>query len=328
MFVLHLKLESVGNKMANLNNRIKDLQNEILKLKEKHDFLILAHNYQVPEIQEIADFVADSLQLANFAKKAKSANNMIFAAVYFMAESGAVLNPTKNVYIGNYEALCPMARQAPEKLMKKVKMANPEIPLMMYINTTAAARAQADYICTSANAVKIAKIINKPVINFAPDKNLAYYVQSKLNITVNPIPLKGCCIVHEKFDAAYIKNVEKDHPSALVLAHPECRPEVQQMADFIGSTSQMEKFVMDSDHDEFIIATEIGLLEKLERMTKNKKIYKAHDNPVCYNMKKNTLESIKYVMENQPKDYLVTVPEEIAEKNRILLNDMIKNSQL
>ncbi len=313
--------------MSNFPEKIKNLQNEILKLKEKHDFLILAHNYQVPEIQVIADFCADSLKLAEFAKKADSANNMIFAAVWFMAESGAILNPTKKVYIGNYEAFCPMARGAPEKLMKKIKTINPEIPLMMYINTTAAARAQADYICTSANALKIAKLINKPLINFAPDKNMAYYIQSKLNITVNPIPLKGCCIVHEKFDAKYIKNVKKDHPKALILAHPECRPEVQEITDFIGSTSQMFKFVVDSEFDEFIIATEIGLLQKLERETKNKKIYKAHDKPICYNMKKNTLESIKYVIEKQPEEYLVTVPEEIAEKNKVLLNEMIKNSQ-
>ncbi|MFX0135202.1 MAG: quinolinate synthase NadA [Candidatus Hodarchaeota archaeon] len=313
--------------MSKLDEKTQELMDDILKLKEKNDFLILAHNYQVPEVQEIADFCADSLKLAEFAKNADSANNMIFAAVYFMAESGAILNPTKNVYISNYEALCPMARRAPEKLMKKVKETNPEIPLMMYINTTAAARAQADYICTSANAVKIAKIINKPIINFAPDKNMAYFIQSKLNITVNPIPLKGCCIVHEKFEASYIKKVKKEHPKAMILAHPECRPEVQAIADYIGSTSQMEKHVINSDHDEFIIATEIGLLQKIERLTDSKKIYKAHNNPVCYNMKKNTLESLKYVMEKQPKEFLVTVPEDIAERNKILLNEMIKNSQ-
>ncbi|MHA1298609.1 MAG: quinolinate synthase NadA [Candidatus Helarchaeota archaeon] len=312
--------------MSNLNKKIKELQTEILRLKEKNDFLVLAHNYQVPEIQEIADIVADSLQLANYAKKANSAN-MIFAAVYFMAESGAILNPTKNVYIGNYEATCPMARRAPASLMRKIKELNPEIPLMMYINTTAEARAQADYICTSANSLKIAKLIDKPKINFSPDKNLAYFIQSRLNIIVNPIPQKVCCIVHQRFKASYIKNLKIKHPKAIILAHPECPPEVQQIADYIGSTSQMEKYVVNSDHEEFIIATEIGLIHKLERIVKNKILYKADDNPVCYNMKKNTLETIKYVIENQPEEFLVTIPEEIAEKNRILLNEMIKNSQ-
>ncbi|MHA1380929.1 MAG: quinolinate synthase NadA [Candidatus Helarchaeota archaeon] len=313
--------------MNTKNYKFSKLQEEILKLKVKYDFLILAHNYQIPEIQEIADFTADSLQLANYAKNAESADNILFAAVYFMAESGAILNPTKNVYIGNYEATCPMARRAPASLMKKIKEMNPEIPLMMYINTTAEARAQADYICTSANSLKIAKIINRPIINFAPDKNLAYFISSKLNITVNPIPQKGCCIVHQRFKADYIKEVKKKHSEALILAHPECPPEVQQIADFIGSTSQMEMYVINLDQKEFIIATEIGLLHKLERKTVNKILYKADKDPICYNMKKNSLESIKYVIEKQPKEFLVKVPEDIAEKNRILLNDMIKNSQ-
>lgn len=313
--------------MSKHSEKIKELQKEILKLKEKNDFLILAHNYQVPEIQEIADFCADSLQLANYAKKVNSTNNIVFAAVKFMAETGVILNPSKNVYIGNSEATCPMAEKAPEKLMKKVKELNLEIPLMMYINTTARARALADYICTSANALKIAKLINEPIINFAPDKNLAYFIHSRLNITVNPVPLEGCCIVHQMFKASYIKKVKKEHPKAMILAHPECPPEVQEIADYIGSTSQMEEFVKNSDEIEFIIATELGLLQKIEKEAENKILYKAHDNPICYNMKKNTLESLKYVIEEQPQEFLIKVPEDIAEKNRILLNEMLKNSQ-
>ena len=306
--------------------KIKDLQDEILKLKEKEDFLILAHNYQRIEIQDIADYVADSLQLAKYAKNSSKNENILFAAVYFMAEGGAILNPSRNVYVGNYEALCPMARMAPEKLMKETKEKFPDIPLMMYINTTAAARAQADYICTSANSIKIAKKIGKSEINFAPDQNLGYYIQKKLNIKVNIIPENGCCVVHHGFKASYIINVKKEHPKALILAHPECRPEVQKIADFIGSTSQMEKYVKESDEMEFIIATEVGLIDKLKKMNPEKVYYLPSKDPTCYNMKKNTLETIRHVMKNHPKDFLITVPENIREKNKKLLEEMIKNS--
>lgn len=306
---------------------IKQLQDEILKLKEKHDFVLLAHNYQVPEIQEIADFCADSLQLANHAKNDATTNNLVFAAVLFMAESGAILNPTKNVYISNPDALCPMARMARVGLMEKVKQEMPDVPLMMYINTTARARAQADYICTSANSIKIAKIINKPEINFAPDKNLAYFIQSRLDIKVNPIPATGHCIVHQRFDADYINELKKKHPKATVIVHPECPPAVQKIADFIGSTSQMEKHAKSSDASEFIVGTEIGLIHKLERETEGKIFYKAHEDPVCRNMKKNSLETIKNIIENQPAECLIKVPEDIAERNQVLLNEMLKNSQ-
>jgi len=306
--------------VSNSTEKIKKLQDEILKLKDEKDFVLLAHNYQLPEIQEIADFCADSLQLANHAKNDVESQNVLFAAVKFMAESGAILNPSKNVYVANPEALCPMARMAPVDLMKKVKQESPDLPLMMYINTTAAARAQADFICTSANSLKIAKVINKQEINFAPDKNLAYFIQTRLGIKVNPVPITGHCTVHESFKASYITNLKKKHPNAITIVHPECPPEVQQIADFIGSTSQMEKFVKTSDRKEFIVGTEVGLIDKLKRETEGKIFYKAHDKPICYNMKKNTLETIN-------DEHLVKIPEEIAKKNRQLLNDMLKNSE-
>ena len=306
--------------------KIKDLQAEILKLKEKEDFVILAHNYQRPEVQEIADYVADSLQLAKFAQKSATSNNILFAAVYFMAEGGPIFNPTKKTYIANYEALCPMARMAPVSLIREAKEKHPDIPIMMYINTTAAARAEADYICTSANSLKVAKAIGKDEIFFAPDQNLGYYIQNNLKIKLNIIPENGCCIVHHRFNAEYIKNLKREHPSAIALAHPECRPEVQEIVDFIGSTSQMEKYAMESDEKEFIIATEIGLIDKLKMKTTGKTFYQGGKNPICVNMKKNTLESIKFVMEKQPKEFLVTVPDNIIEKNKKLLEEMIKNS--
>ncbi len=309
-----------------VDSKTRDFQTEILKLKEKEDFLILAHNYQRPEVQEIADIVADSLQLAKFAQKNAKTNNLLFAAVWFMAEGGAIFNPTKNVYVANYEALCPMARMAPPSLIRDAKEKHPDMPMMMYINTTAAARAEADYICTSANCLKVAKAIGKEEIFFAPDQNLGYYIQNNLKIKVNIIPQDGCCIVHHKFDAEYIKKLKREHPSALILSHPECKPAVQELSDFVGSTSQMEKHAKESDEKEFIIVTEIGLIDKLKKETTGKTFYQGGKNPICVNMKKNTLESIKFVMEKQPKEFLVTVPEDIIEKNKKLLEEMIKNS--
>ncbi|NHI90947.1 MAG: quinolinate synthase NadA [Candidatus Lokiarchaeota archaeon] len=312
--------------LLNKDQKIKDLQEEILKLKDKEDFLILAHNYQSIEIQQISDYIADSLQLAKFAQKSSSKANLLFAAVYFMAEGGAIFNPDKNVYIANYEAICPMARMAPVSLIKEARENNPEMPIMMYINTTAEARAQADYICTSANCLKVAKKIGKKEIYFSPDQNLGYYIQNKTGIKVNILPENGCCIVHHKFDAKYIKKVKNEYPKAIILAHPECKPEVQELADFVGSTSQMEKHVIQSDEREFIIVTEQGLIDKLKSETEDKIFYKAGPNPICYNMKKNTLESIKHVMKNKPKEYIVTVSDEIIDKNKKLLEEMIKNS--
>ena len=312
--------------MANDSKKIKVLQEEILKLKEKEDFLILAHNYQTLEVQQVADVVADSLQLAKFAQRQSNKSNLLFAAVIFMAEGGAIFNPDKQVYIAHPQAICPMARMAPRNLIIEAKKANPDLPIMMYINTTAEARAQADYICTSANCLKIAKAIGKKEIYFSPDQNLGYYIQNNTGIKLTILPEDGCCIVHHAFGAKYIKEIKAKHPNAITLAHPECRPEVQEISDFIGSTSQMEKYVINSNKKEFIIVTEEGLIDKLKEETKEKIFYKGGKNPICYNMKKNNLELIKHVMVNHPKEHLVIVPEDIIQKNKQLLEEMIKNS--
>lgn len=306
--------------------KIKELQEKILKLKEKNNFLILAHNYQTPEVQQVADYVADSLELARTAQKEKNADNIILAAVKFMAEGAAILNPEKGVYLSDVNAFCPLAAYGSPKILRETKERNPDIPLFLYINSTADAKVFADYICTSANAVKISEKLAVNEINFSPDSNLGQYVQIKTGIKVNPIPKNGHCYVHKMFNAKKIIELKKKYPNALILVHPECTFEVRKIADFIGSTSQMEIFTKESNEEQFIIGTEIGMLYKLKTQSPDKEFIPANPDAICKQMKLNTLEKILEIMEKMPADHQITVSEEIAEKNKKLLEKMLELS--
>lgn len=296
--------------------RVRKLQEEILKLKERENALILAHNYQVPEIQEIADAVGDSLELAMIARKNKDADFIVFSAVDFMAETAAILNPDREVYVPDPSARCPMALMCPRRVVAEAKRLHDGVPVVLYVNTLAEAKAEADVICTSANAPAIVERIGSEKVLFGPDKNLGLYVEKITGVKVFPVPEDGYCYVHVMFKPHHIVKMKKMHPDAVVMVHPECTPEVQKIADFIGSTSQMYRYAKESSHEKFIVGTEIGLVDRMRREIEGKVFIPALKKAVCEDMKKNSLEKIRRVLLEKPRRNLVTVPEDTADKAR------------
>ncbi|MFX0020551.1 MAG: quinolinate synthase NadA [Promethearchaeota archaeon] len=300
---------------------VKHLQEEILKLKNQNDVIILAHYYQPIEIQEIADFLGDSLGLSRIAKDEANTEYIIFAGVDFMAETASILNQDKHVLIPNPESCCPMAAfLTPEKVLE-FKRNFPETPTVVYVNSTAAVKAESDICCTSANAVKVVKKISEEFevnkVLFGPDAHLADYAEQFSKVKTIKMPPEGHCYVHSQISIEDIKATKSQYPDAKVLVHPECIREVRDFADFVGSTSQMYNRIKNShsDEHEFIIGTEIGLLERMSQDFPDKKYYLAKEKLICYNMKKHNLELIKYLLENlDDKFHEVKVPLEIAKK--------------
>ncbi|MFX0105097.1 MAG: quinolinate synthase NadA [Candidatus Hodarchaeota archaeon] len=300
---------------------VKQLQQEILNLKNQNDVIILAHYYQPIEIQEIADFIGDSLGLSRTAKKKANTEYIIFAGVDFMAETASILNQDKHVLIPNYESCCPMAAFLTPEMVREFKKKYNGIPVVVYINSTAAVKAESDICCTSANAVKIVKSIsqqfNIETVLFGPDANLADYAEQISNIETIKMPEKGHCYVHSQITIEDIKTVKEKYPKAKLIVHPECIRGVRELADYVGSTSRMYNYVRDSSSEvkEFIIGTEVGLLERMSQDFSDKSFYLAKDRLVCYNMKKHNLELIKYLLENlDDRAFEVKVPVEIAKK--------------
>jgi quinolinate synthase len=293
---------------------------EIEKLKE--DCIVLAHNYQIPEIQDVADFVGDSLGLCQEAAKVDKPF-ILFCGVDFMAESAAMLNPEKTVLMPDYKAKCPMAAQLPAEKVREAKREHPDAAVVLYINTWLEARAEADIVCTSANAIKVVKSLPQQKIIFGPDQALAWHVQRHLpEKTIIPIPEGGGCRTHLLFKPQHIIEAKKRHPNAEVLVHPECKPEVQLLADRICSTEQMVKRAKESNSREFIIATEVGLLHRLRKEAPGKAFIPAYERAVCISMKKNTWE--KFVRELKERKNVVRIDPLIAEKARRSLDRMLK----
>ncbi len=305
---------------------LSELQKKVLQLKEREKALILAHNYQRPEVQEVADFVGDSLQLCLTAAKVEDVKYIVFCGVDFMAETASILNPDKLVIIPDVEAKCPMAAQLPAELVVEARRSYPDAEVMLYVNTLAEAKAEADVICTSSNASNIAGKLSSTRILFGPDRNLALYTAKHCpGKEIIPIPEDGYCIVHKMFRVEDILNIKREYPDAELLAHPECDPEVQDLADFVGSTEQMCKRCLESASKKFIIATEIGLVDRLKRELPGKEYIPAVKNAVCHNMKLHTLEKVYHVLEK--KKPIVRVPDPIAEKSRIAIERMLKLSK-
>ena len=312
---------------------VKQLQEEILKLKKTNDAIILAHYYQPIEIQEIADYLGDSLGLSQKAKEKSNTEYIIFAGVNFMAETASILNPDKHVMIPNPESCCPMADFLTPEKVKEYKQTYKNIPVVMYVNSTAAVKAESVICCTSSNSAKIVrKIAEEYEVNsvlFGPDAHLADYTEQISKMKCIKMPENGHCIVHSQLTVTDVKKIKHQYPKAIVLVHPECVREVRALADFIGSTAQMYNRVRDSSQKEteFIIGTELGLLERKARDFPNKKFYLASDKMICYNMKKHNLELIKYVLENlNDISFEVKVPSEIAKKALIPIEKMLKYS--
>lgn len=300
---------------------IDELKARTRELAKRMNAVILAHNYQRPEIQDVADFCGDSLDLAMKAYRTK-ADYILFCGVDFMAETAAALNPGKTVLMPDVTARCPMAGMLPREAVVKAKREHPDAGVVLYINTLAEAKAEADIVCTSANAVRIVKSLPEKKILFGPDENLAYFVQKRLpEKQITPIPAHGFCVVHKSLLLKWQFDLMKsEHPGAVLLAHPECNPDVQEMADFVLSTNGMVEKVRELPDKEFIIGTEEGLAYRLRKENPGKKFYVV-DTAVCVNMKKHTLEkAYKALMERKP---VVTVPEEIAEKVRVVTERML-----
>ncbi|MHA1986297.1 MAG: quinolinate synthase NadA [Promethearchaeota archaeon] len=299
----------------------KQLQEEILSLKKQNDVTILAHYYQPIEIQQIADYLGDSLGLSRTVKEKANTEYIIFAGVDFMAETASILNQDKRVLIPNPESCCPMAAFLTPEKVNQYKRENPGLPMVTYVNSTAAVKAESDICCTSSNSViitqKIAEKFNTDSVLFGPDANLADYVEQKSGIRTIKTPGKGHCYVHSQLTVEDINSSTSNYPEGIILVHPECKREVRGLADFVGSTAQMYKRVKESKVNEqlFIIGTEKGLMERMAKDFPGKNFILASDKMICYNMKKNTIELMKYVLENlDDKMFEVKVPPDIAKR--------------
>lgn len=286
----------------------KNLRDEILKIKKLKNAVILAHYYQEPEIQLIADFIGDSLELARKAK-ATDADIIIFAGVHFMAETAKILNPGKKVIIPDLEAGCSLADSCPANLFKSFREKHPSHIAITYINCSAAVKALSDIICTSSNAEKIVNSIpeSTPII-FAPDRNLGAYLNRKTGR--NMLLWEGTCIVHESFSEKRILRLKLEHPDAALIAHPECEENVLFHADFIGSTSKLLQYVKEDKRKKFIVATEPGIIFQMELACPEKKFIPAppDKNCECNNcpyMKLNTLEKIYKALEDEKPEIVM-----------------------
>src|SRR3989304_3481851 len=291
-----------------------NLTDKITKLKKEKKAIILAHNYQRPEIQDIADYIGDSIELSRKAMQEKEAEVIVFCAVDFMAESAAILNPEKKVLLPTLGARCPMAQMLTIEEIKRAKMQYPRAPLVLYVNTLASAKAYCDVCCTSANAVEVIESLDKETVLFGPDRNLAEYAQRKTGKTIIPLPEWGFCPTHLLFQAEDVKVLKKQYPRSVVMVHPECNFEMQKMADFVGSTSQMCRYAKESNAETFIVGTEEGILHRLKKDNPEKSFILAYDGAICPNMKLNTLERVYAALKEEK--HLINVPKSKAEKAR------------
>ncbi len=296
------------------------LADRIEELKKKRKAVILAHNYQRPEVQDIADYVGDSLGLALAASEIR-AEVIVFCGVHFMAETAAIVCIDKKVIMPDADAGCPMADMITVERLKLLKSEHQGAPVVCYVNTSAAIKAESDICCTSANSVKIVQSLPQREIIFVPDKYLGAFTQSKLP-DKELILHDGYCPTHAYIMPEHIKKAKKEHPQALVLVHPECRPEVTALADAVLSTGGMLNYVKTAAADEFIIGTETGILYSLKKENPEKSFYPASDRAVCPNMKKTTLEKVLWSLEDMAT--LVEVPEEIAGRARRAIERMLK----
>jgi quinolinate synthase len=303
---------------------LNNLQKDILKLKEDKNAIILAHNYQTGDIQEIADFIGDSLELCIKASQITESDLVVFCGVDFMAETAAILNPDKKIVMPDREAECPMAHMLPAEEIKKARERYPDAAVVLYVNTLAEAKAEADILCTSSNAVAVAESLKEDQILFGPDMNLASYVSLQVDKEIIPIPEEGYCYVHKMFHKGDIIFMREKYPDAVLLVHPECDVEVQAEADEVLSTGGMITYVARSDNHTFIIGTEVDLVTRLRRENPDKTILPLLSEAICENMKLHTLEKVKNSLLNE--EFVVTVDKETADKSRKAVERMLEVS--
>ena len=302
---------------------MKYIVDKINELKKKKNAVILAHCYQPVEIDLVADYVGDSLALSRIAAKT-DAEIIVFAGVYFMAQTAKLLSPNKKVLLPQIEAGCRMSDMLSLRQLKEFKEKHPNLTTVCYVNSTAEVKAQSDICCTSSNAVEVVKSIGASKVLFVPDTYLGKWVEKQLgNIEVITYP--GFCPTHLKIRPVDIENARKTHPGALVLAHPECHMSVSSVADYVGSTAGIMNFVKESKHDSFIIATEQGVIDRLQRDYKTKKIYPVVENIVCPNMKMTSLEDILEVLQKENNE--IFVQKDVAQKAVKCLDAMLEVSK-
>lgn len=304
-----------------------DLFEEIAKLKKDKNAIVLAHYYQEPDIQDIADYIGDSLGLSQEAAKTE-ADIIVFAGVHFMAETAKILSPNKTVLLPDLKAGCSLADSCPPHLFKKFKEKYPDHLVITYVNCTAELKALSDIVCTSTNAVQIVESLPKDQkIIFGPDKNLGAWVAKKTGRDL--VLWNGACMVHEIFSREKITKLKERHPNAKFIAHPECEEAVLEMADYIGSTTGLLKYTINNEATEFIVATESGIIHQMEIANPTKTFIPAPPNNSCAcndcpYMKRNTLEKLYLCLKNGLPE--VTVPEDIIDRARLPIARMLEIS--
>ena len=300
---------------------IREIQDEILRLKKEKDVCILAHSYQAGEIAEIADFTGDSFQLSVQASKA-SQSTVIMCGVRFMAETVKILSPEKRVLLANADAGCPMAEQMDKEMIEGVKKQYPDYTVVAYINTTAELKTVCDVCVTSSSAVNIVEKLPNKNILFIPDCNLGDYVAKKIP-DKNFKFLHGGCPIHARVSADDVKQARAAHPEALVLVHPECTPDVLTLADFVGSTSAIMDYAEKSDNKEFIIGTEISIAQHLSYKCPDKFFYPLSKNLICPNMKLTSLTDVYRTLTGTAAEE-ITLDGETIKKARVCIDRMIE----
>jgi quinolinate synthase len=294
------------------------IHDEIFRLKEDRHAIILAHNYQPAEVQDIADLTGDSLELSR-AAASMDGDIIVFCGVDFMAETAAIISPEKTVLLPAPEACCPMADMITADELKLLKIRHPGAAVVCYVNTTAEVKAESDICCTSSNAVKVVNSLKEDRILFVPDRNLGLYTQRFTKKEI--LPWEGFCSVHDQITPDDVRKAHDLHPGAITLVHPECRPEVIDLADHVASTSGIIRQVCNSSEKEFIIGTEVGILHRLIRECPTKQCYPLSPSAICRNMKKTDLNKIRNALISlQPR---ITVPEEIAHRARCAIERML-----
>jgi len=303
-----------------IKNGLHKIEDKIKELKEKRKAVILAHNYQLPEVQDVADFRGDSLELSRMAAKT-SAEVIVFCGVYFMAETASILSPDKKVVVPDANAGCPLANMITASDIRKLRKKHPNAVVVGYVNTPAEVKAELDYCCTSSNAVAVVNALKvKNEIIFVPDKYLADYVSKQTGRKF--ISWNGFCPTHVKILPEDIKREKKLHPQAKVIVHPECLPSVVALADVVLSTSKMCQFAHDTDAKEIIVGTEAGLIYRLKQDNPDKKFYPASEAASCPNMKRTTQEKVLWALEEMREE--VRVSDEIRRRAKCAIERMLE----
>jgi len=295
---------------------LQDLKAKIEQLKKQRKAIILAHNYQLDEVQEVADYVGDSFFLSKIAASA-TGKIIVFCGVRFMAETAKILAPDKMVLLPESDAGCPMADMVTAEDLRKLKAAHPGASVACYVNSNAAVKAESDVCCTSSNAVKVVASLPSRQVIFVPDKNLGDYVAQRLpdkDIVLWP----GHCVTHSKVKPLDVEAARERHPQAQILVHPECDPSVVALADFVGSTSEIIHYAEKSPGNAFIIGTEMGVLHILKNLRPDGQFYLLHPGLVCPNMKKTRLQSVYDALQNSQHE--ITVDTELALRARHTLD--------